>query len=167
MNFPFWKTAPRTGPRSNSCTGVHKSNVGPLKNIPFWPISASDSDFNPRHTQCMPPVKIFAFLDLDQNWTFFKGPIFHLPDWVASDGSINYWKTWRFFQTEELTSRRNSPICSILAELQLFRFAEIHKQNYLTIENLDSRLAGWPVERVVSFSPLSTWFEWYAVRDYP
>jgi hypothetical protein len=39
---------------------------------PFYAISASDSDINPRHTTSMPPVKIFAFLDLAQNSSFLK-----------------------------------------------------------------------------------------------
>jgi hypothetical protein len=38
----------------------------PLKNAPFCPISASCSNFNPRNTQCIPVVKIFAFLELEQ-----------------------------------------------------------------------------------------------------
>ncbi len=33
----------------------------------FCPISASGSDFNPQNTQCIPAVKILAFLDLEQN----------------------------------------------------------------------------------------------------
>jgi len=45
----------------------------PLKNAPFCPISVSGSNFNPRNTQCIPSVKIIAFLELDQNRTFFKG----------------------------------------------------------------------------------------------
>jgi hypothetical protein len=57
----------------------------PLQNAPFCPISASGSNFNPRNIQYIPvypvkceayltgAVKIIAFLDLDQNWTFFKG----------------------------------------------------------------------------------------------
>ena len=45
----------------------------PLKNAYFCPISASDSNFNPRNTKCIPVVKIFVFLDLEQNGTFFKG----------------------------------------------------------------------------------------------
>jgi hypothetical protein len=36
----------------------------PLKNVPFSPISVSGSNFNPRNTQCMSVVKIFAFLEL-------------------------------------------------------------------------------------------------------
>jgi len=28
--------------------------------------AVSDSNFNPRNTQCIPPVKIFAFLDIEQ-----------------------------------------------------------------------------------------------------
>ena len=38
----------------------------PLQNAPFCPISASGSNFNPQNTQYIPPVKIFAFLDLGQ-----------------------------------------------------------------------------------------------------
>jgi len=34
------------------------------RKLPFFPISASDSDFNPQNTQCIPAVKIFAFLEL-------------------------------------------------------------------------------------------------------
>jgi len=41
----------------------------------FRPISASGSNFNPQNTQCIPAVKIFAFLELERNWTFFKGLI--------------------------------------------------------------------------------------------
>jgi hypothetical protein len=44
-----------------------------LKNTPFRPISALGSNFNPQNTQCIPAVKIFAFLELKQNWAFFKG----------------------------------------------------------------------------------------------
>ena len=39
----------------------------PLQNVPFCPIYASGSDFNPQNTQCIPAVKIFAFLELEQN----------------------------------------------------------------------------------------------------
>jgi hypothetical protein len=45
----------------------------PLKNAPFCPIAVSGSNFNPRNTPFIPVVKIFAFLDLEQNETFFKG----------------------------------------------------------------------------------------------
>jgi hypothetical protein len=45
----------------------------PLKNAPFRPISASGSNFNPQNTPCILAVKIFAFLELRRNWTFFKG----------------------------------------------------------------------------------------------
>jgi hypothetical protein len=38
-----------------------------FKKIPFCPISASDSNFNPRNTRCIPLVKIIVFLDLEQN----------------------------------------------------------------------------------------------------
>jgi len=39
----------------------------PLQNAPFCPISVSGSNFNPQNTQCIPVVKIFAFLELKQN----------------------------------------------------------------------------------------------------
>ncbi len=45
----------------------------PLQNTPFCPISVSRSNYNPRNIQYIPPVKIFAFLELEQNWAFFKG----------------------------------------------------------------------------------------------
>jgi hypothetical protein len=45
----------------------------PLQNAPFCSISASVSNFNPRNTQCIPVVKIIAFLELKQKLTFFKG----------------------------------------------------------------------------------------------
>jgi hypothetical protein len=56
----------------------------PLKNVPFRPIPALGSNFNPQNTKCIPAcpvgpadrtgvVKIIAFLGLEQNWTFFKG----------------------------------------------------------------------------------------------
>jgi hypothetical protein len=39
----------------------------PLQNAPFCPIAVSGSNFNPRNIQDIPPVKIFAFLALEQN----------------------------------------------------------------------------------------------------
>jgi hypothetical protein len=46
----------------------------PLQNAPFCSISASNSNLNPRDTQCsIPVVKIIAFLELKQKLTFFKG----------------------------------------------------------------------------------------------
>jgi len=36
-----------------------------LKNVPFRPISALRSDFNPRNNQYIPLVKILTRLDLD------------------------------------------------------------------------------------------------------
>jgi hypothetical protein len=42
-------------------------NERPLHNVPFRPISVSGSNFNPRNTQCIPVVKIFAFLELERN----------------------------------------------------------------------------------------------------
>jgi hypothetical protein len=49
------------------------ANMRPMQNALFCPISASGSNFNPRNIQYIPVVKIFAFLNLDQNWAFFKG----------------------------------------------------------------------------------------------
>jgi hypothetical protein len=39
----------------------------PLQNALFCPISVSCSNFNPQNTPCIPVVKIFAFLELEQN----------------------------------------------------------------------------------------------------
>jgi len=63
----------------------------PLQNASFCPISALDSNLNPQNIQYIPAcpvgpgdrtgvVKIFAFLDLDQNWAFFKGLYLSLPN---------------------------------------------------------------------------------------
>ena len=48
-------------------------NMRLLQNTSFGPISVSGSNFNPRNTQCMSVVKIFAFLELEQKYIFFKG----------------------------------------------------------------------------------------------
>jgi hypothetical protein len=40
----------------------------PERKLSFSPISASDSNFNPRNTQCMSVVKIFLFLDLNEKF---------------------------------------------------------------------------------------------------
>ena len=50
----------------------------PLHNALFHPISASGSNFNPQNTESIPAVKIFAFLELERNWTFCKGLMFIL-----------------------------------------------------------------------------------------
>jgi len=39
----------------------------PSQNASFCSISASGSNFNPQNTQCIPVVKIFAFLVIEQN----------------------------------------------------------------------------------------------------
>jgi hypothetical protein len=44
--------------------------VSQFQNIPFWPVSALGSNFNPQNTPCIPVVKIFARLDPDQTETF-------------------------------------------------------------------------------------------------
>ena len=43
--------------------------------------ASTGSNFNPRNTQCIPVVKILAFLALQQNWTFFKGLNFKTHKW--------------------------------------------------------------------------------------
>jgi hypothetical protein len=53
--------------RNIGMKNVSGEGLRPLQNIPFCPISASGSDFNPQNTQGIPLVKIFAFLDLEQN----------------------------------------------------------------------------------------------------
>jgi len=47
--------------------------VRPLQNTPFCPISVSGSNFNPQNTPCIPVVKIFTFLELEQKFLFSKG----------------------------------------------------------------------------------------------
>jgi len=42
------------------------NHMSQFQNVPFCPISASGSKFNPRNTPCIPVGKIFAFLDLEQ-----------------------------------------------------------------------------------------------------
>ena len=39
---------------------------------------------------CIPAVKILVFLDLEQNWTFFKGLI------LARDYIRKFWRNWRW-----------------------------------------------------------------------
>jgi hypothetical protein len=39
----------------------------PDRKLLFFPISTSGSNYNPRNTQCIPVVIIFAFLDLGKN----------------------------------------------------------------------------------------------------
>jgi hypothetical protein len=55
----------------NSKPHIHSQNLHldkrPLKNAPFCSIPVSGLNFNPQNTQCIPVVKIIAFLDLEQN----------------------------------------------------------------------------------------------------
>jgi len=44
-----------------------QNQLSQFQNVPFCPIPASGENFNPRNTQCIPVVKIFAFFDLEQN----------------------------------------------------------------------------------------------------
>jgi len=45
---------------------IWEQRLRPLQNAPFCPIPASGSNFNPQNTLCIPVVKIFAFLGLEQ-----------------------------------------------------------------------------------------------------
>ncbi len=45
----------------------------PLQNGTFCPLSASDSNFNPRNILYIPVVEIIAFLEFEQKLPFFKG----------------------------------------------------------------------------------------------
>ena len=60
-------------PSEQSVVHVDLKDTRSLKNAPFCPISKSDSHSNSRNTKCITVVRIFVFLDLEQNWTFFKG----------------------------------------------------------------------------------------------
>ncbi|RZB35564.1 MAG: hypothetical protein SRB2_03020 [Desulfobacteraceae bacterium Eth-SRB2] len=40
--------------------------IVPERKLLFPPISASDSNFNPRNTNSIPVVKIFVYLDLNE-----------------------------------------------------------------------------------------------------
>jgi len=70
----------------------------PLHNAPFCPITTSGSNFNPRNTQCIPVVKIIAFLVLEQNWTFFKGLVIargiNRAAIFSDDGGEHGGRTW-------------------------------------------------------------------------
>jgi len=46
---------------------INKTTMRPLKNVPFRPISASDSRLNPRNIPYIPAVKFFVFLELERN----------------------------------------------------------------------------------------------------
>ncbi len=56
-------------PAANRAVAHHPGThaVRPLQNAPFCPISALGSNFNPQNTQCIPVVKIFACLELEQD----------------------------------------------------------------------------------------------------
>ena len=72
------------------------NKMRPLKNAPFCPISASGSNFNPRNTQCIRAVKIFAFLELKQKLTFLKGlesaSGFNIPIYYSCKGESSWIK---------------------------------------------------------------------------
>jgi len=57
---------------------IHSSTLRPLQNGTLCQISALGSNFNPQNTQCIPPVNIFAFLELEHKLPFFKGLTFIL-----------------------------------------------------------------------------------------
>ena len=63
---------------------IFRVRMRPLQNAPFCPIPVSGLNFNPRNTKCIPAcpvkceayfsgvVKIFTFLELEQNSAFCK-----------------------------------------------------------------------------------------------
>jgi len=54
-----------------------------FQNVPFRPISATGSNFNPRNTAYIPVVKIFTFLDLEQ---------------ISADFEIEHFETVSYFR---------------------------------------------------------------------
>jgi len=67
-SFPRLLTADRT-----DAGRLVRKRGRPLQKVPFCPISVSGSNFNPLNTHCISVVNIFAFLELEQKLTFFKG----------------------------------------------------------------------------------------------
>jgi len=67
--MPYFSAATKAKVWPESFYSLENSqiNMSQFQNVPFYPISASDSNFNPRNTKCILPIKIFAFLDLGQN----------------------------------------------------------------------------------------------------
>jgi hypothetical protein len=63
-NLSTWKSFRYS---STVLGGLERHNYKrPMQNTPFCPISTSGSNFNPQNTQCIPMVKIFPFLELEQ-----------------------------------------------------------------------------------------------------
>ena len=46
----------------------HPLTTGYLEKLPFCPITALGSNFNPQNTKCIPAVKIFVCLVLEQKF---------------------------------------------------------------------------------------------------
>jgi hypothetical protein len=55
----------------NMC--VNKNEIVSIHKWLICPISVSGENFNPQNTACIPAVKIFAFLELEQIPSFMDG----------------------------------------------------------------------------------------------
>jgi hypothetical protein len=62
------------------------------------------SNFNPQNTQCIPVVKIFACLELEQNSAFFKGLFNRVMD---------FFEPRRPIRVESMVPRLNGPTALI------------------------------------------------------
>jgi hypothetical protein len=52
---------------------VVRRSLGLSESFERYPLSVSDSNYNPQNTKYIPMVKIFVSLDLGKYLTFFKG----------------------------------------------------------------------------------------------
>ena len=77
MNNPMVPKGIKHFRKNRQYNKIHKktttTRLRPLQNAAFCPISVSGSNLNPQNTICIPVVKIFAFLEREQNCAFFKG----------------------------------------------------------------------------------------------
>ena len=89
----------------------------PLQNGTFCPISASNSNFNPRNILYIPVVEIFAFLELEQKLPFFKGLFLFILLKKYEDGLNNDSYIKDYFGAKTITKVRpsNFGLCSITA----------------------------------------------------
>jgi len=87
-------------------TPQYRGQKRPLKNAPFWPISASGSNFNPRNIKYIPVVEIFAFLDLDQISADFE---------IEHFSKVSYRESGKALCQKNISNIKGGQICFCLA----------------------------------------------------
>jgi len=117
------------------------NHLSQFQNIPFCPILASGSNFNPRNTTCIHVVKIFAFLDLEQISADFEIEHFETGSSVGFQKAIKQRIDNRFKKMHKILNDIDKHVTQAVTHYWLTRKAQKDKQKKRGVSDAGLRSA--------------------------